>query len=398
MEIISMIVYNIIAIICYTIAVIVAKKNPKAGRIWFWVGLANGIILIFGGVSLVAQGSKLTSSDLFDWGFFGIITVITLMLLPNKQDSAGVSKASKPVEEDYNQQTSYSYTEIPVIMVQEEEQKGTGTGKNERFEPIAKVGNETPIESETRRTSASDNDVVFRDTKTYIQGNLPLAVSNIRIIKKTDSEKPVLTFDLTSSAVYSVVALMVGVECFSVWGEVLTKENYQVIDLKTATLRTAHNVASIALDNTSTRQVKIEINKVAFSNGTNLLRTGEVFPTPGDISYKEYLSKKEAEKELQDKKEKVFWLYRQFYSNDSEGFVRTLNNSSSVFEIAKRFREMTEKYPGLFPDSVITKVREASRKQSAEGGDHRAEAANAIMTYLNSLHYQVYHNYNVSHN
>ena len=79
---------NIISIICYVLAIILAKKHMK-WKIPFWIGVAAGIIPMFGTLSLVAnQGVPLTGDDIGDWILFAIITVISILLTKRESESS----------------------------------------------------------------------------------------------------------------------------------------------------------------------------------------------------------------------------------------------------------------------------------------------------------------------
>ena len=245
-------------------------------------------------------------------------------------------------------------------------------------------------ESDGVKTMQSNNvsgktEIVFTDKKTYIQGNLPLAVSNIRILKDTITGNLTLTFDLTSASETSVSALMISADSYTVWGDILSTNDYQILDLKTTKCATIYDVAFFPLTNNEARKAVVKINKVAFADGTIQTRDENVFPIEGDSTYEQYIKDQETARAVGAENEKRNATYRLFSTNDSQSFVRAIRNSRNIFEVSKNLRDMSEKYPSLFSEKLLADVRELSRRQSTAGGDQRATAVATILSYLDEF-------------
>lgn len=69
--------YNLVSIIAYLIAIIVAKRNGS-GKIGFWIGFAAGIIAIFGAITgAVRESEPILLTEFLSWIFFAVITIFT---------------------------------------------------------------------------------------------------------------------------------------------------------------------------------------------------------------------------------------------------------------------------------------------------------------------------------
>lgn len=376
MILVSVIVYNIWSIICYTIAVITAKNNKKAGKIWFWIGIAIGSVLAFGSFA----GKTPQGIDILDTSFFIIISIISALLIFSKQAEEKEKNEQVSIAENRPQKDSPSSI-MPEEKVRQEEPKKE-TGKIKIDAPIMKESTEITTNNRQRD---DHNELVFFDGKTYIQGILPLAVSNTRILKNQDDGQLTLSFDITSSSEESISALLVSVEFYSVWGDKLGTDKFQIIDLKTDKFIPLEDVAHYIIKEKEARKAILHIDRIAFANGNTLTNNNAIIPVEGGYSYQDFLTEKERAEQLNSEKERRLSQLRMLNMNSPNfvsGYISLLLGSKSIYDITRSVRGMSEIYPDLFSDELLTQVKAIERKQAEVGGDLKKDAVKIVATHL----------------
>ena len=235
----------------------------------------------------------------------------------------------------------------------------------------------------------SKSEIVFQYETTYIQGNLPVAISGVKIFKDEDSGVLFACFDITSSSEVSVIAILGSARCYSVWGEELECiPTFQVLDIKTESLKTIKKVTTMILSNEEIRKINIYINQIAFKDGTIQKRTEKIAALEEGLAYQQYLMLERQTKEENNKIVRQLAQLKMLNMNTqnySTGFLDALRASKSIYDVRKIIREAAEKYPDLFPEELLEQIKFIERKQASVGGNLKDDAVRAIDDYLKKV-------------
>lgn len=307
MEFVSTIGYNLVSIVLFGLACIF-RHNKVLSRILVIIGIILGASAIFGSCAESARTG--TGVNVFGIVLYIILLVVTLIVLRRSRSSMVSTAGDESVEATSS------------LKVSPETQKSNHTVEQFNSSVSSAVkGSEPSLETNVSRVvpertlyisdplrtpykgDLSDPEIVFSDRAFYVQGDLPVALSDVQILKDK-SGSMYASFAITPSTSLSINALIVAVECFSVWGEQLNGEiNYQILDLYTEKFKIKRQVALLPLQDSGTRKVTIKIRKIAFEDGS-VLENNNCF-VKIDNDYESFLRQKEyEEKTLKEKEER----------------------------------------------------------------------------------------------
>ncbi len=172
---------------------------------------------------------------------------------------------------------------IPQTKATVETQK-TSTTKPREDENRHNPKRQVPTDSQETAKNHSEPIEILNDwSGRILQGNLPVALERTTLKQIADGTV-VLYCTFRSASVESIRAVQVDVKCLDVWNEPLQSvDGYQYLDLKTKIDSSFGENAPIPIPDPRTRNVEVQIRRIALANGEVMLRKEDRIsgPEPG---------------------------------------------------------------------------------------------------------------------
>ena len=402
MGLIAALVYNLPSLIFFVFAC-VKRESRKTSRVLLIIGIVLGVIPMFGACSEhIRSGAPINAANLI---VFVIALVVTLIIsnrntaesqssteetiskaksfVPQENNSANRVKAVQQNEKEKIHQKPTSAPGKPANNVDKPQKtiiKQENTSKTNVDIIVSKPKHALRV-METRNNNFEvlknmDVEILYKDTNIYTQDDLEFCISGVTIYREVHSDKLYASFDITASSEDSINALLLSIDCFTVWGDKLEGVNhYQVLDLNTKRYETLFVACLIPLPENETRRVKIRIEKIAYYSGRVIENSSELDKKDG--LPEEYLNKLSISKESENKKNRTVEEIKVKETNQTVSFGnycqdKTLTKTELEWIVLDRHDNKT---------LLLSKYAIASNKIKYDGTFHWEESS--VSKWLN---------------